>query len=369
MKATVKTPRFFYKDVQASLREIQKMAQEKNDSRQAMTDFLSRYELPENVTADSIVEKLIATSYDFYKAEEEATEEGYRQKLAETIAWMEEKDAYVYLVTLVAILTSCHAVSLPEEGYRLPTAAELQEEIDRVLAGATDKPIAQRIDELATELTSSNKNAFVYGAGNQVLQEALKNNEFTAELVGSAVAPALEEAFEKADNYAMQACACYGQILAGKVEGVTAENATPEIIAAVAAAGASKGSILKRLVGREIDRELAMELLAKVEVAFKWVLTQLCAYVIAVNVILCFALIAEALQLTGAVLVLVMVVGTLIGFGVLTSTEVENDCRAFVDILSWLTKFAVTLPFKVGKKIATAVEKKRSTGRAVATEA
>ena len=33
MKATVKTPRFFYKDVQASLREIQKMAQEKNDYR------------------------------------------------------------------------------------------------------------------------------------------------------------------------------------------------------------------------------------------------------------------------------------------------------------------------------------------------
>ena len=229
------------------------------------------------------------------------------------------------------------------------------------------KSVAEHIDELVAEISSNNMNAFIYAEGNEAVIAALNDEAFVSENCGSAVADVMENAFTKADNYAMLACACYGQILDGRIEGVTAENADPHVVAVLVSAGASKGSILKRLARGEIDKEFAMDLLAKVETALKWVLTKFIQFSVGCVTLAFILFLIGVFEFTGTAASLLVSMGIIIAIG--SAIDSREDAQSLVDLLTWLVKGAIALPFKVGKKIASMIKEKRTVGTAVPTQA
>ena len=369
MKNTMKTPRFFYKDVQANLIEIQQDANNLNSPREAMTNFINRYvhKLPSDITVDSVIESIVSTSYEFCNAEGHVTEADCRKELETAIAGMDEDKAYAYLATLSAMMTVCNANAVPGKNIQVPSPEELKAEIARTLECSGDKSVAEHIDELVAEISGNNMNAFVYAEGNKAVIEALNDEEFVSENCGSAVADVMENAFTKADNYAMLACACYGQILDGRIEGVTAENADPHVVAALVSAGASKGSILKRLARCEIDKEFAMDLLAKVEIALKWVLTKFMQFSVGYVTFAFILFLIGVFGFTGAFASFLVSMGIIIAIG--SAIDSKEDAQEIIDLLAWLVKGAIALPFKVGKKIASMIKEKRTVSTAIPTQA
>lgn len=369
MKTTMKTPRFFYKDVQTHLNEIQQDANNLNSPREAMTNFINRYadKLPSDITVESVIESIVSTSYEFCNAEGHVTEADCRKELETAIADMDEDKAYAYLDTLSIMMTVCNANAVPGKSIQIPSPEELKAEIARTLQRSGDKSVAERIDELVAEISSNNMNAFVYAEGNEAVIEALNDEEFVSENCGSAVVDAMENAFTKADNYAMLACACYGQIIDGRIEGVTAENADSHVVAALVSAGASKGSILKRLARGEIDKEFAMDLLSKVETALKWVLTKFLQFSVGYVTFVCILFLIGVFEFTGAVASFLVSMGIIIAIG--SAIDSEEDAQSFVDLLAWLVKGAIALPFKVGKRVTSMIKEKRIIGAVIPTHA
>lgn len=369
MKSTVKTPRFFYRDVQADLLAIQQVATDLNSPREAMTQYIHGYadKLPDDMTVNGVVESILSTAYEFCNAEGRVTEDDCRKEIETAIAGMDEDKAYAYLAALSAMMTVCTANAVPDKNILIPTPDELKVEIARTLECPGNKTVAERIDQLVDEISGNTLHAFVYAEGNNAVMEALNDEAFVSENCGTAVAEVLENAFSKADNYAMIACACYGQIVKGRIDGVTAENANPQIIALLVAAGASKGSILKRLMRGEIDRDLAMELLGKLEAAIKWVLTIILQVCVSFMVLWFVLELIKILEVTGIIAASVFTVGYLLA--VFTGLAAEEDAQDLAEILTWLAKTAIVLPFKLGKMVVSVIGRKCAANHAVGTHA
>lgn len=164
---------------------------------------------------------------------------------------------------------------------------------------------------------------------------------------------------EKADFYAMAACACYEQILQGKIDGVTAQNADPRMVTVLVSAGLSKGSILKRLMRGEIDRDLARDLLEKLELVVKWMLAVLyqvfmgaVTFVVLTHIILAFV---ENSTVLCAILV---GAAALIAAGVTLLSEEEGECIS--ETVMDLTKYVLSLPVRLGKLIYDQVKSRQS---------
>ncbi len=369
MKRAMKTPRFFYKDVQGALIEIQQDAKDLNNPREAMTSFINRYadKLPADITVSSVVESVVSTSYEFCNAEGRVTEADCRKEIENAIASMDEDKAYAYLAVLSAIMTVCNANAVPGKNIQIPTPEKLKAEIARTVERSSDKSVAEHIDELVAEISNNTMNAFVYAEGNNAVIAALNDEKFVSDNCSSAVADVMENAFAKADNYVMLACACYGQVLDGRIEGVTAETATPEIVAALVSAGASKGTILKRLARGEIDKELAMDMLSKVETALKWVMTKLLQFSVGYVTLGFILFLIGVFEFTGAFASFLVSMGIIIAIG--SAIDSKEDAQNFVDLLTWLIKGAIALPFKLGKKIVSVIMEKRTADTTVPVQA
>lgn len=268
------------------------MHQCNNDVTEAVKQYLSEFKLSEGNTVDSVAESIVSTARDFcvsvdkYDFAGEQTEEqiegaiaemkrDYREQLESTIAEMDSEKAYAYLATLSVLIKSCNKGAVAESEDVVLTPQELEAEIKGACEGISGKSIDECIDELVNELDNSDMAAFMYVAGNEELVNAISDPEQLKEnaALGEAVAGLMSNVKERFDQFAIVACATYGQILRGNVEGVTVENADPKIVAAVACAAMEKDAIVRRLTRGEITMKVAMALLRALGIVLKEIIT------------------------------------------------------------------------------------------------
>lgn len=359
MKNKVKVPRFFYRDMQEGLMEIQNEAAEMGSVKEAMRKRLAPYaEQLGQEGADQLIEKIFFVTRTFCEAEAEIKAEDVRAKLIETVGGMTEEDACCYLSMLEAVFTAMDAGA--DENKEPMSSEEIKAMIENSMTASGELTTAERIDRMVEHLAGDSLKVFVYAGGNkqllQAVQDAKEGNVDGAQVI----ADVLSDRFEAADQYAMTVCVCYEQILKGKIEGVTAENADPTMIALLISAGLSKGSIMKRLLRGEIDKELAMELLGYVETAIKWVLT---AWLQAAEASVVMDLLLGILTffgVTGTLGTILTGVGAVIAIGVAVYSYDEAEDLA--EFLIKAAEFIVCIPYNLTKNIIKDVKERRSGG-------
>lgn len=372
MANNVRIPRFHYERVQTDANEIRQESKNLSSLREAMLDYLNRRSghFQEGKTANDIVDTIVETTREYCEAEGKITASFLTQELEMIISCMNEEEAYAYLATLEATFVACDARSISarlEAEVSLPTAEALSADIAQILQNPGEKSIAERIDALADAISGDEMKTFIYAEGNDALVDALRNESFVGENSGAAAADMLESSFTKAENYAICACVCYGQILDGKVAGVTVENADPQIIAALVSAGMSKGTILKRLLRGEINRSMAMELLGKVELALKWILAKAYQVMVGFGIALGTLILIEAFQVVGILASFLFIAGLFLAIG--TAIDSKEDGKLLGNFLVELTKATIALPIKLVKGIATFIRDRVSTSSTALTQA
>lgn len=351
-KNNVQIPRFFYRDTQKAMAEIQASIEQCGSVREAMTQRIAPYAglLPEEYTAEQVIKQIEETASMFCATEAQITGEDVRRKLKEAIGQYTEEEAFYYLSILETTVSAMDASA--DDRLILPDAETIQAEIEEKLANPGELSLAERIDRLVDSFCENGMKTFVFAGGNDQIREAVRSDKAEAPQV---VVELLNEGMEKADFYAMAACACYEQILQGKIDGVTAQNADPRMVTVLVSAGLSKGSILKRLMRGEIDRDLARDLLEKLELVVKWMLAVLyqvfmgaVTFVVLTHIILAFV---ENSTVLCAILV---GAAALIAAGVTLLSEEEGKCisETVMDLLS--------LPVRLGKLIYDQVKSRQS---------
>lgn len=351
-KNNVQIPRFFYRDTQKAMAEIQASIEQCGSVREAMTQRIAPYAglLPEEYTAEQVIKQIEETASMFCAAEAQITSKDIRSKLEEAIGQYTEEEAFYYLSILETTVSAMDASA--DDRLILPDAETIQAEIEEKLANPGELSLAERIDRLVDSFCENGMKTFVFAGGNDQILEAVRSDKAEAPQV---VVELLNEGMEKADFYAMAACACYEQILQGKIDGVTAQNADPRMVTVLVSAGLSKGSILKRLMRGEIDRDLARDLLEKLELVVKWMLAVLyqvfmgaVTFVVLTHIILAFV---ENSTVLCAILV---GAAALIAAGVTLLSEEEGKCisETVMDLLS--------LPVRLGKLIYDQVKSRQS---------
>lgn len=351
-KNNVQIPRFFYRDTQKAMAEIQASIEQCGSVREAMTQRIAPYAglLPEEYTAEQVIKQIEETASMFCAAEAQITSKDIRSKLEEAIGQYTEEEAFYYLSILETTVSAMDASA--DDRLILPDAETIQAEIEEKLANPGELSLAERIDRLVDSFCENGMKTFVFAGGNDQILEAVGSDKAEAPQV---VVELLNEGMEKADFYAMAACACYEQILQGKIDGVTAQNADPRMVTVLVSAGLSKGSILKRLMRGEIDRDLARDLLEKLELVVKWMLAVLyqvfmgaVTFVVLTHIILAFV---ENSTVLCAILV---GAAALIAAGVTLLSEEEGKCisETVMDLLS--------LPVRLGKLIYDQVKSRQS---------
>ncbi len=174
---------------------------------------------------------------------------------------MDEEEAIAFLSVLEAIMDFCSDSALRQREIKSPTAEELGRRISDLLDQAGEEDTAERIDKLIEEISQSDLKTYLYVVGNDEIRKAMTAEEPDPAGYAEAAAALMHNAFLGIDEYAVIACACYGQIIDGNIEGVSIATAGPEIVAALVTAGSIKGSVLQRLARGEMDREVAEEIL------------------------------------------------------------------------------------------------------------
>ena len=355
-KNNVQIPRFFYRDTQKALAEIQASIEQCGSVREAMTQRIAPYAglLPEEYTAEQVIKQIEETASMFCAAEAQITSKDIRSKLEEAIGQYTEEEAFYYLSILETTVSAMDASA--DDRLILPDAETIQAEIEEKLANPGELSLAERIDRLVDSFCENGMKTFVFAGGNDQILEAVGSDKAEAPQV---VVELLNEGMEKADFYAMAACACYEQILQGKIDGVTAQNADPRMVTVLVSAGLSKGSILKRLMRGEIDRDLARDLLEKLELVVKWMLAVLyqvfmgaVTFVVLTHIILAFV---ENSTVLCAILV---GAAALIAAGVTLLSEEEGECIS--ETVMDLTKYVLSLPVRLGKLIYDQVKSRQS---------
>ena len=355
-KNNVQIPRFFYRDTQKAMAEIQASIEQCGSVREAMTQRIAPYAglLPEEYTAEQVIKQIEETASMFCAAEAQITSKDIRSKLEEAIGQYTEEEAFYYLSILETTVSAMDASA--DDRLILPDAETIQAEIEEKLANPGELSLAERIDRLVDSFCENGMKTFVFAGGNDQILEAVRSDKAEAPQV---VVELLNEGMEKADFYAMAACACYEQILQGKIDGVTAQNADPRMVTVLVSAGLSKGSILKRLMRGEIDRDLARDLLEKLELVVKWMLAVLyqvfmgaVTFVVLTHIILAFV---ENSTVLCAILV---GAAALIAAGVTLLSEVEGTCIS--ETVMDLTKYVLSLPVRLGKLIYDQVKSRQS---------
>lgn len=351
-KNNVQIPRFFYRDTQKAMAEIQASIEQCGSVREAMTQRIAPYAglLPEEYTAEQVIKQIEETASMFCAAEAQITSKDIRSKLEEAIGQYTEEEAFYYLSILETTVSAMDASA--DDRLILPDAETIQAEIEEKLANPGELSLAERIDRLVDSFCENGMKTFVFAGGNDQILEAVGSDKAEAPQV---VVELLNEGMEKADFYAMAACACYEQILQGKIDGVTAQNADPRMVTVLVSAGLSKGSILKRLMRGEIDRDLARDLLEKLELVVKWMLAVLyqvfmgaVTFVVLTHIILAFV---ESSTVLCAILV---GAAALIAAGVTLLSEEEGECIS--ETVMDLTKYVLSLPVRLGKLICNQVK-------------
>ena len=343
-KNNVQIPRFFYRDTQKAMAEIQASIEQCGSVREAMTQRIAPYAglLPEEYTAEQVIKQIEETASMFCAAEAQITSKDIRSKLKEAIGQYTEEEAFYYLSILETTVSAMDASA--DDRLILPDAETIQAEIEEKLANPGELSLAERIDRLVDSFCENGMKTFVFAGGNDQIREAVRSDKAEAPQV---VVELLNKGMEKADFYAMAACACYEQILQGKIDGVTAQNADPRMVTVLVSAGLSKGSILKRLMRGEIDRDLARDLLEKLELVVKWMLAVLyqvfmgaVTFVVLTHIILAFV---ENSTVLCAILV---GAAALIAAGVTLLSEEEGECIS--ETVMDLTKYVLSLPVRLG---------------------
>lgn len=355
-KNNVQIPRFFYRDTQKAMAEIQASIEQCGSVREAMTQRIAPYAglLPEEYTAEQVIKQIEETASMFCAAEAQITSKDIRSKLEEAIGQYTEEEAFYYLSILETTVSAMDASA--GDRLILPDAETIQAEIEEKLANPGELSLAERIDRLVDSFCENGMKTFVFAGGNDQILKAVRSDKAEAPQV---VVELLNEGMEKADFYAMAACACYEQILQGKIDGVTAQNADPRMVTVLVSAGLSKGSILKRLMRGEIDRDLARDLLEKLELVVKWMLAVLyqvfmgaVTFVVLTHIILAFV---ENSTVLCAILV---GAAALIAAGVTLLSEEEGECIS--ETVMDLTKYVLSLPVRLGKLIYDQVKSRQS---------
>ncbi len=355
-KNNVQIPRFFYRDTQKAMAEIQASIEQCGSVREAMTQRIAPYAglLPEEYTAEQVIKQIEETASMFCAAEAQITSKDIRSKLKEAIGQYTEEEAFYYLSILETTVSAMDASA--DDRLILPDAETIQAEIEEKLANPGELSLAERIDRLVDSFCENGMKTFVFAGGNDQILKAVRSDKAEAPQV---VVELLNEGMEKADFYAMAACACYEQILQGKIDGVTAQNADPRMVTVLVSAGLSKGSILKRLMRGEIDRDLARDLLEKLELVVKWMLAVLyqvfmgaVTFVVLTHIILAFV---ENSTVLCAILV---GAAALIAAGVTLLSEEEGECIS--ETVMDLTKYVLSLPVRLGKLIYDQVKSRQS---------
>lgn len=355
-KNNVQIPRFFYRDTQKAMAEIQASIEQCGSVREAMTQRIAPYAglLPEEYTAEQVIKQIEETASMFCAAEAQITSKDIRSKLEEAIGQYTEEEAFYYLSILETTVSAMDASA--DDRLILPDAETIQAEIEEKLANPGELSLAERIDRLVDSFCENGMKTFVFAGGNDQIREAVRSDKAEAPQV---VVELLNAGMEKADFYAMAACACYEQILQGKIDGVTAQNADPRMVTVLVSAGLSKGSILKRLMRGEIDRDLARDLLEKLELVVKWMLAVLyqvfmgaVTFVVLTHIILAFV---ENSTVLCAILV---GAAALIAAGVTLLSEEEGECIS--ETVMDLTKYVLSLPVRLGKLIYDQVKSRQS---------
>lgn len=355
-KNNVQIPRFFYRDTQKAMAEIQASIEQCGSVREAMTQRIAPYAglLPEEYTAEQVIKQIEETASMFCAAEAQITSKDIRSKLEEAIGQYTEEEAFYYLSILETTVSAMDASA--DDRLILPDAETIQAEIEEKLANPGELSLAERIDRLVDSFCENGMKTFVFAGGNAQILKAVRSDKAEAPQV---VVELLNEGMEKADFYAMAACACYEQILQGKIDGVTAQNADPRMVTVLVSAGLSKGSILKRLMRGEIDRDLARDLLEKLELVVKWMLAVLyqvfmgaVTFVVLTHIILAFV---ENSTVLCAILV---GAAALIAAGVTLLSEEEGECIS--ETVMDLTKYVLSLPVRLGKLIYDQVKSRQS---------
>ena len=354
-KNNVQIPRFFYRDTQKAMAEIQASIEQCGSVREAMTQRIAPYAglLPEEYTAEQVIKQIEETASMFCAAEAQITSKDIRSKLEEAIGQYTEEEAFYYLSILETTVSAMDASA--DDRLILPDAETIQAEIEEKLANPGELSLAERIDRLVDSFCENGMKTFVFAGGNDQILEAVRSDKAEAPQV---VVELLNEGMEKAGFYAMAACACYEQILQGKIDGVTAQNADPRMVTVLVSAGLSKGSILKRLMRGEIDRDLARDLLEKLELVVKWMLAVLyqvfmgaVTFVVLTHIILAFV---ENSTVLCAILV---GAAALIAAGVTLLSEEEGECIS--ETVMDLTKYVLSLPVRLGKLIYDQVKSRQ----------
>ncbi len=342
MHNNITIPRFHYRDVHGEAVAILETAKTAGSVKAAMVDYLLKRKesLPEGLTAEAAVGKILESVDGFAAAHEDGkTRKDIADAIREAIAEMDGRQALAYLAVLEETFRACDIKAVNDGSAFDPEAfgRMVKETVD----SAAEGEVQARIDALAGMIEGDSLLAYTFAGGNEDLAAIAKSG--FADGVSAEDAEAIREAVEgrvsKAELYAATACACYGSILDGKVEGVDPKHVDASVMTALVVAGLEKASILGRLLRGEIDEEMAQSLLSALSRTLKWVLVkalQVCAGLLAMEGVI--------LALTGMTWIassslFLLVAGVTAGFVMMCA--VEDDCEGIVDFLGDLTAFAV----------------------------
>ena len=276
----VSIPRWHYRDTQVDVKTILEEARNLGSLREAMVNYLNlkKDKLPEGMTVEQAVDSILNTSREFSSAVTDGkTVDDIKDTLCESIKEMDSKQAIVYLATLEVLFRSCDSTAT---GGSVPNPEKLQQEFQEAAEDVSDADVTARIEKLAEMILGDSLTAYVYASGNAELASIIKEDvpvdiDGISEEAAFNIHNVIVDNSKKTELYAVTACVCYGMVLDGKIEGVSAANLDAGVMTALVAAGQEKASILMRLIRGEIDKELAVDLLAALGKALKWTIVKL----------------------------------------------------------------------------------------------
>ena len=335
-------PRFHYRDVHGEAVAILETARTAGSVKAAMVDYLLKRKesLPEGLTAEAAVGKILESVDGFAAAHEDGkTRKDIAEAIREAIAEMDGRQALAYLAVLEETFRVCD-IKAVNDGNAFDAEA-FGRIVKEIVDNAAEGEVQERIDLLAEKIEGDSLLAYTFASGNEDLAAIAKSGfaDGVSEEDAEAIREAVEGRVSKAELYAATACACYGSILDGKVEGVDPQTVDASVMTALVVAGLEKASILRRLLRGEIDEEMARSLLETLSRTLKWILVkalQFCVGVLAMEGVI--------LALTGITWIassslFLLVAGVTAGFVMMCA--VEEDCEGIVDFLGALTAVAV----------------------------
>ena len=336
-------PRFHYRDVHNEAVAILETARTAGSVKAAMVDYLLKRKegLPEGLTAEAAVGKILESVDGFAAAHEDCkTRKDIADAIREAIAEMDGRQALAYLAFLEETFAFCD-VKAVNDGKAFDAEA-FGRRIKEIVDNAAEGELQARIDTLAAKIEGDSLLAYTFAGGNEDLAAIAKSGGF-ADGVSAESAEAIREAVEgrvsKAELYAATACACYGAILDGKVEGVDPNNVDAGVMTALVVAGLEKASIIRRLLRGEIDEEMARSLLAALSRTLKWVLVKALQLLTLASVAIATMFLLNLAGWIVASAPVLIAVGLMVGFWV--AANAEEDIEGAVEFLGGLVDIAL----------------------------